>query len=63
MHQHMRSWFSSVPRVEGGGRSAELPLCAGYPSGTAQEHPGGDAVVQKQWEGRCVATGMGIARW
>lgn len=59
----MRALFSSVPHVEDGGRIAELHLCAGSPSGMAQEHPAGDAAVQKQWAGRCVATGMGTARW
>lgn len=52
-----------APRVEGGERTAELRLCAGYPSGTAQARPAGDAGVRKQWAGRCVATGRGIARW
>lgn len=63
MHLHIRPLFSFLPHVGGGGRIAELRLCAGCPSGTAQEHPAGDAVVQKQWAGRCVATGRGIARW
>jgi len=55
--------LSCVPRVAGGGRSAEIHLCAGCPSGTAPERPGGDAAGLKQWAGRCVATGMGRARW
>lgn len=39
--------LSDVPRVVGGVRIAELRLCAGYPSGMAQEHPEDDEVVQK----------------
>lgn len=63
MHLHTWSLFRSVPHVAGGGRIAELRFCAGYQSGMAQGHPGGGAAVQRQWAGRCVATGMGTAMW
>ena len=62
-HLHRRSSFTPLPREEGGGRIAELLLCGGYPSWTAQEPPGGDAAVQRRWAGRCAATGTGIAEW
>lgn len=39
---------NAVPHVVGGERTAELRPCAGYPSGMAQVHPGGDVMVQKQ---------------
>lgn len=62
-HLHRGSSFSPLPREEGGGRIAELLLCGGCPSWTAQEPPGGDAAVQRRWAGRCVATGRGTAEW
>jgi len=44
MHSQIISSLIAVPRAAGGGKIAQLRLCAGYPSGKAREHPEGDAV-------------------
>lgn len=55
--------FSPVPRVEGAGRTAELYLEAEFPSERAPVRPAGGTDVQKQWAGRCAATGTGRVGW